>query len=182
MGEVKENISTVGEIKLTTGASADESALSDSDGDISLDKIGTNNLSDGSITQVKLAALNYQLSSSCGTFSATNQADMDITNLSVSITTTGRPILIGLMSDGSSDGSHDYSCQRSMSGYHSKIAFKRGSTVIAPYGIEHYGAVASSQFYMIDAPAAGSYTYKAVAMCPEGTIILEYAKLYVLEL
>jgi hypothetical protein len=57
------------------------------------------------ITNAQLPALNYAVSSSCGNFSH-NGGFTDVTNLSVTITTAGRPVFVGLIDDGTGNGSN----------------------------------------------------------------------------
>lgn len=53
-----------------------------------------------------IGPLNYEISSSCGSFSTSSKNLIDITNLSVTITTTGRPVMVVLVPDGSTDTSY----------------------------------------------------------------------------
>lgn len=54
------------------------------------------------ITRSNLAAVGQQVSSSSGTFVTTSSSMVDITNLTVTITTTGRPVMLIVQPDGSS--------------------------------------------------------------------------------
>ena len=114
------------------------------------------------------STLNYQISSSSGTFVHTgNIAITDVTNLSVTITTTGRPVFVGLISDGSSNYSYlsvvDNQITINFEGY-----FYRDATNISLQVLDQRLASASIQgsgtpvstFNYIDVPAAGTYTYK----------------------
>lgn len=56
--------------------------------------IGTSNIADGSITNPKLAALNIQQSASSGSFTGSATSATAVTGLSVTITTSGRPVMI----------------------------------------------------------------------------------------
>jgi hypothetical protein len=110
----------------------------------------------------------------------------DITNLSVSITTTGRPVFIGLMSDGT--GSPSYIESQWSTGTtlnpDGSIRLIRGSTTIADNTFSSYVAVGatgevrilipSSSVWLIDVPAAGTYTYKAQATLTIGTTVNVY--------
>lgn len=50
----------------------------------------------GGLTQENMGAVGEQVSSSSGTFSTTSSSFVDVTNLSVNITTTGRPVMLML--------------------------------------------------------------------------------------
>lgn len=102
-------------------------------------------------------------SDSCGTFShSANSTNVAITNLSVTITTSGRPVFIGLESDGASYSG--YVCNRGSAG-NSTLIFRRDGTAISylgiPYGTASGQGVASSAFQHRDRVAAGTYTYTA---------------------
>ena len=117
------------------------------------------------ITRSMQAAVGQQISSSCGSFFTTSTTYTPVTNLSVSITTTGRPVVLMLMSDGSSNIS-SVGCGTSGGG--SSIiyfAFYRGASQISQslVGVtlaadtSIYEPPSSVQF--IDTPTAGTYTY-----------------------
>jgi len=65
--------------------------------------IVTADIGDSQVTDAKRAALNYQISSSCGTFSDSSAGWVDVTNLTVTITTVGRPVMLLCQSDGTSN-------------------------------------------------------------------------------
>jgi hypothetical protein len=65
--------------------------------------IATADIADGAITQAKRAALGQQISASSDTFSTGSATYVAVTNLSVSITTTGRPVILFLQPDGSAN-------------------------------------------------------------------------------
>jgi hypothetical protein len=114
--------------------------------------VTTAKIADAAITQAKRAALGQQISSSCGTFDGTYGSATDVTNLSINITTTGRPVFIGLISDsaaatiGSAAGTLT-------------VAILRGITTVHTSQTISTKASASSIMH-IDVPAAGTYTYK----------------------
>lgn len=62
--------------------------------------IATSAITDGNVTVGKLAALNKQISASSGSFTTTSLSAVNVTNLSVTITTTGGPVFLGLIPDG----------------------------------------------------------------------------------
>ena len=70
-------------LKATTGASADYLLKMDGNGDLT----------------AFAGAKGVQISSSSSTFSTTSLSPTDVTNLSVTITTTGRPVLLMLQPD-----------------------------------------------------------------------------------
>jgi hypothetical protein len=123
------------------------------------------------ITKDKFAALGQQISPSSAGFGTSSASLVDVTNLSVTITTTGRPVFIGLVDDGAATGSY-VECKTTSNPANSapcEYVFLEGSTAFASYllnidnsittgtlGVRH----PSSAFFTIRIPAAGTYTYK----------------------
>lgn len=118
------------------------------------------------ITTNKLSTMGQQLSSSSGSYSATTSTATDITNLSISITTTGRPVALMLVSDGT--GSVANLDQAGGSNDTFDILFLRDATTLVSFrvngggGISQGGmAVPPGSFFFIDnKPSAATYTYK----------------------
>ena len=98
---------------------------------------------------------NFQQSASCGSFSSTSSSFVDVTNLSVSITTTGRRVCIHIVPDGGTT-------TRGMIGAAGQafIQALRDSTVVGVSGSTVSYSVPSSSFVFYDSPAAVNYTYK----------------------
>ena len=109
----------------------------------------------GSITQAKRAPLGEQISASCGTFTTTSSPLVDVTNLHVTITTTGRMVMLALVPDGTASQAYIQGDNATV------VAFVRGSTAVAVY--QNLGAASNEAFpgmVGFDVPAAGTYTYK----------------------
>lgn len=120
--------------------------------------VTTGKIASGAVTQAKRADLGQQLSSTA-TFSTTSASYVDITNLSVSIATTGRPVFLILQASGSSLSNFDTANASTLIG----INFVRGSTVIAEYRVAGGSTDAnwpSSSVSFVDTPSAGTHTYK----------------------
>lgn len=132
--------------------------------------VTTAKIDDSAVTQAKRAALGQQSSSSSSTFSSSSTTAVDVTNLSVSITTTGRPVFIGISHEGTGTvGSIGWTRSTESSGVIVKIlrdattiTLSRFSTLSAGTSSSNGEAAPSSVWY-IDAPAAGTYTYKIQA-------------------
>lgn len=138
----------------------------------------------------------YKISSSSGAFTRINTAYGDVTNLTVTIKSTGRPMVIGLVHDGSAVG--NYCNMSSISGgatldrTESYFNLLEDGTSVAEY-LLNTTALAStgtstfipcSSYQVMRIPAAGSRTYKV--QCRAGyashTCGVAYAKLYAYEL
>lgn len=130
--------------------------------------VGTAQIIDQNVTQAKLQARatgatvgtgGFAVSASSGAFSTTGGL---VTNFDITITTTGRPVVIGIMSDGTGNSSWlgmDYA------GY---FRLNRdGVEISRQYLQTDVGAapilVPSSSMTFIDIVAAGTYNYKLVA-------------------
>lgn len=161
------------------------------DGDNIQDGIVTPSLlAAGAVTVGKLDAVGEQVSSATGSFTTSSTSYVDITNATVTITTTGRPVILLLQHDGStSEGSVGCSvtgnrvCEIA-------IQILRDSTEISINEVELTTATtgtnsmdyAVSQIYHVDQPAAGTYTYKAQVKAAAGTANVTNAKLSAYEL
>lgn len=153
--------------------------------------VATAKIADGAVTQAKRVALGQQVSSSSGVYSTSSGSYVDVTNLSVTITTTGRPVYVGLQSDGTAGGSlnggHNAGAQ-GLGGFE----ILRGATVITGVAVgtiaagaaSVYVSVPHSTLHVIDVPAAGTYTYKVQAktITAGGFAGVENAKLVAYEL
>lgn len=126
--------------------------------------VTTPKLADGGVSKPKLSAANYQLSDSCGAWSRTQPNGWAaVTNLSVTITTSGRPVLLMLVGDGNVGSYIGCGGASSAAGDGSEITFKRSGTNLGTM----YTTKDSAGSYwacppgaaQIDAPAAGTYTY-----------------------
>jgi hypothetical protein len=94
-------------LKVFLGLAASGLSIEESSGSIIFKVGGVTKfrVSSSGIDRSYLAPLGQQVSSSCGNFSVSNTNYTDITNLSVGLTTTGRPVVLALVSDGSAGGS-----------------------------------------------------------------------------
>lgn len=128
------------------------------------------------LPRTKMAAVGEQLSASCGTFGTSSTSAVDVTNLSVTITTTGRPVVVKLVADGT--GSQSYVSFGSVNTGDRKqgaIIFLRGATTVSFNTTGSNGLTGGTNFSQfihypagafehIDVVAAGTYTYKAQAI------------------
>jgi len=121
-------------------------------------------LSTGGITRAAMVAVGQQVSSSSGTFVTSSTSRVDVTNLTVTITTTGRPVILKIVSDGSL-ASECY-IARSSATHSANLYLMRGATDISIHNIYILanGATAVGQTFSVydhvDVVAAGTYTYK----------------------
>ena len=145
---------------------------------LAADAVETAKIKDGAVTQAKRVALGQQISESCalaGGFASGSPGA--ISNLSVSLTTTGRPVMVQLVADGSANYSRFY-----VEG--SGVAYiYRDSTLIAETLLTSSSmSIPPSSFGVLDAPGAGTYTYTVKGLTLGGTAAVYYAKLLAYEL
>ena len=159
-------------------------------------QIATAQIANGAVTQAKKGPLNYGISTSCAVFSTPSPSLVDVTNLSVTITTTGRPVVLMLVQDGTAGASQIYGFRTptaSPAVCEILLGFTRGGSLIAQSFMQSdlvnlnssvsYGIPASS-FQHFDPVAAGTYTYKAqiAALTTSTSAVMQYAKLVAYEL
>ena len=122
---------------------------------------------------------NYQISSSCGAYTTTSNTLTAVTNLSVTITTLGGPVLLKLQPDGSANGGW----MIGPTGFNGQVSFFRGVTQLSyDYFINSAEASFLGAVCFVDTPAAGTYTYTLQVSVAGGTMDIYYAKLVALEL
>lgn len=147
--------------------------------------VTTAKIEDGAVTDIKRSALNYGVSSSCGSFTSASTSFVDITNLSVTITTIGRPVFIALIPDGS--GAYaGVLPDTTAAGNSAEIAVLLNGTEISRY--RYFGSnppilPAGIAFFHTGA-SAGSNIFKAQAKISTGagTLATSNYKLVVFEL
>lgn len=134
--------------------------------------ITTTKIADANVTRAKLVSVGQQISESSGSFVTSSTSPVDVTNLSVTITTTGRPVMLFLQGNGNVDssvfleGTIQTSC---------RVSFVRGATTICRGNVATNSSsgdatigVPPGSFTHLDVIAAGTYTYKVQAMMTLG--------------
>jgi hypothetical protein len=165
--------------------------------------VTTAKIADLNVTRAKLVAVGQQISNSSGTFSTASGSLTDVTNLSVTITTTGRPVILMLVNDGASlvgGWLGAYQQTNVDTGPQAEFAILRDGSSIAKHTIwaadtatpsTEYQAITRvpvSSLMHIDPVAAGTYTYKVQARYSSVTVTTDmfaevyYAKLVAYEL
>ncbi len=138
-------------------------------------------------------APNYQISSSSGTFSSGSGTYTAVTNLSVTITVTGNPVVLMLVPDGDTTSGHECQFQVDSSSETgaASLEFLEGSTVIGQYrSVESDSVISTVSQYLpcssinhFYVPSAGTYTYTVKGKVTTGSAFsVIYAKLVAYEL
>jgi hypothetical protein len=147
--------------KRLMGVDATGQMIADMDADnVTLQIVGNTISFKGNVTKQKLAPLDIKVSGSSGTSSGNGP----VNNLSVTLTSTGRPVFLSLISDGGVDassyvtGSTDISIKFTRSVTNVDLTITK--TDIALLGGQSGAFIPSSGFSHIDPVAAGTYTYQ----------------------
>lgn len=115
------------------------------------------------ITRSNLASVGQQVSSSSGTFTSSSTSLVAVTNLTVTITTSGRPVMLLVQSDGSGNNAVFGASNSTATSWTWVYTLNRGATEIARVLCGNYPTVNQSTFsglpHMLDTPTAGTYTY-----------------------
>ena len=126
-----------------------------------------------------MMAANYILSASCGSFSTSSGSLVDVTNLTATITTTGRPVMMVVQGDGNNSGANTIIASSTGS---ASISFVRDSTALGLLVPVNLPSAVCASVTQVDFPAAGTYTYKVQANSNAGSMSIFNMKLLVMEL
>lgn len=136
------------------------------------------------LTNAQLPAANYAQSSSCGVYTNSTATPTAVTNLSVNLTTAGRPVFVTLIPDETAN----YSFLQTPLADILYMFFYNGTTLIAQTKITTPGganalAIPPGSFIGFDTSGAGTYTYSVKACSASaGAISIQYCKLLVWEI
>lgn len=141
-------------------------------------------------TGTSVSARGVAISSASGNFNTSATSATDITNLSVTITTSGRPVRLCLISAEEEIVSFINITENSSGDAFAKLTFVRDSTTVSgcTFGQQDDGSGGDfffpvSSFEYIDTPTAGTYTYKVQGYILNGdTLQVQDARLVAYEL
>jgi hypothetical protein len=120
---------------------------------------------DGGTTRVKLAPIGQQLSASCGNYQTTSNSYSTITNLSCTITTTGRMVAIIMLPVGDIN---DASYLQNGSGASGEIRCDRGGANVGTVNVIVDSNLIPGSLTFYDFQSAGTYTYTMQARAVGG--------------
>lgn len=119
-------------------------------------------VSTGQITRQQIISVGQQVSASCGAFVTASTTPVAVTNLSVTIVTTGRPVVVALVPDGGTYALGNYASVDVPAGKNGQVIYNRDATIAWQH---RYGTVSTATLSfppppaIIDAVSAGSHTY-----------------------
>lgn len=156
-------------------------------------KLDSDNIQANGVSRANLVAVGQQLSSSTSIFQSQSATYTDVTNATISITTTGRPVVLTLVPDGTTDPMYLalllHTNNDTGTGYCKML---RDATGVAEYNntLTDFGSGDGTRVmtfpppFFIDTPAAGTYTYKLQTKVDntDNTVMWKYAKLIAYEL
>lgn len=113
------------------------------------------------IARTKLASVSYNQSSSSGTFTSNSAGQVDVTNLTLSFTVTGRPVMFMMIPESNDTGSSIISVASN-----TLMRLQRAAGTLGSY---LFAAGTDQGTYMwMDTAAAGTYTW-SVQISPQGS-------------
>lgn len=124
------------------------------------------------ITRTNLAAVGQQVSSGSGSFTTASSTPVQVTNLSIPLTTSGRPVMIMISNDGTYNGAQFGGSIMGFNGGSTSvalIAIKRGSSVIANFAVASASGLIPVNLSFLDVVSAGTYTYTVTANLVSGS-------------
>jgi hypothetical protein len=122
-------------------------------------------IKDAGVTRANLAAASVVVSSSCGTANITNNpTPADVSNLTATIPTTGRSVLLALVPDAVND-----SFVHLQSGGAPYLNWNRDGTIIGHSALNSIGNYPCNLSYIDPSPSIGTHTYKIQFSDPTGT-------------
>jgi hypothetical protein len=143
------------------------------------------------ITRQNLVPVGQQISASCGNFSTNNSIPGGVTNLSVTITTTGRPVMVLIQPDGTGNSSSFYlSAGGTTTLLSGNIFIIRDSTttlVATNLQADFISTTGPSYSFpatltYLDTPSAGTHTYIVEANTTSTVLGITYCVLVAYEL
>ncbi len=144
------------------------------------------------IARSKLGSVNYAISASgSGLYVNSTTSFTDVTNLSVTITTTGAPVEIYLINEDGTNISSVGTSSGSSTTVAGLFALYRGATKVGEVRLQNDSPSGAIQITLppgvvrfTDTPVAGTYTYKlqAASGWPSTSVLVSYAKLIAREL
>ena len=188
LGAASVTTAKIADSAVTTGKIADSAVTTAkiNDSAVTTAKINdsavtTVKIADGAVTYAKRGTLNYQLSSSCGSFSTSSTSYTAVTNLTASITTNGRPVYVSLVPAESSEAKFE---QSSATGAITlKLERSSGPLNLGEQSFllvsGDYAGVTPSWLWV---PSAGAHTISVYVKVSAGTIGISNYKLFCYEL
>lgn len=139
--------------------------------------ITATNIANNTITRTQEAAVGQAISSSSGIFSTNSTSLTTVTGVSVSLTTTGRPVIVALQSDSTGSAAELDVSSNGFNFATMNVAILRGGSVISNQQIKCAGSafmnsvaieVPASSIHFLDVVAAGTYTYTLQISATQG--------------
>lgn len=137
--------------------------------------VNTASIQSGAVTRAKQASVGQQISGGCGAFTTGSTTNVQVTNLSVTITTTGRPVVVTCIADNSISSGNSFgffaygdSSSDPATGYAEIVVSGDASTLISLFKMHNPELVdildetvvyPPSSLWTLWAGGAGTYTF-----------------------
>lgn len=147
-------------------AAVDGTTILNGSGTVSAGVMQTANYAANSVTRPKLVAVGQQISSSSGLFSTASATYVSVTNMNVTITTTGRPVVLAILPPGGGSSAF-FTSDGAI-----KIAINNGSSNIAEWALQPAPTgtwILPGSLWFLDVPGASTITYTVKALLTSGT-------------
>jgi hypothetical protein len=132
--------------------------------------VATSNIANNAVTRTQLASVGQQISTPVGSFTTSSGSFVPVTGLSVTITTSGRPVMVFLQPDGTtSSGLLGITSSSITTQATGSLNVKRGATLVFTMTVGGPITSASAPLFfplglmLLDTPSAGTYTYAVQA-------------------
>lgn len=153
---------------------------------VSMNSTGANAVANSRTRAVatSVAVGGVAISASCGTYNTFSLTPVAVTNLSVTITTSGRPVFVGLISEASTNGSWFISNSNSFIQLLNITSGQPVGAYLVGGSSTSTGSFFPTAINAIDVIGAGTYTYSVYAYIGAFTSVLgiNYARLIAYEL
>lgn len=141
-------------------------------------------IANNTITRAQEAAVGQQVSSSCGGYGIVATTYTNVTNLTVTLTSTGRPVILALISDGSANESELSIPEGRMVNMRLLIDSALAASWQYTVAVGSNAIVTQPSIWHMLFPASGSHTYviQANSNTTTGAAVLGYYQLVAYEL
>ena len=131
--------------------------------------VTTATIAANAVTRPKLVAVGQQVSAGNANQLTSGTSFTDINGMSITITTTGRPVMLIVQPNGTTTAA---SVEIQSSGANATFQILRGASLVGTFFNNNAGTETLPAIMMLDTPAAGTYTYKLQGKTSNGSVAI----------